>query len=225
MTTFPKEKFDRMVTAWGFSNLHMRLSWEDLNRLPTEIIDLAKLFAKDFTINKDTAFEKLRQGKRLGLFIWSKENGTGKTALVHQIAKDLILHHVGIRKLRYMGGTEMFLELKRTFEPNGGLRESEILSEITQCDVFFLDDFDKLIRWSAYERERATLIFDKRYTQMSPVVITANRSIEQMKIDGLLESHIYSRLKEMCDEIEIKDVTDHRIKLALKSQPPEQKFL
>jgi DNA replication protein DnaC len=114
--------------------------------------------------------------------------------------------------MRFLGGVEMFLELKKTFNSHGGLNESDVLDSILDSDIFFLDDLDKLIRWSPYERERATLIFDSCYNQMKTVIITSNKSLQELLINNQLESHLHSRLTEMCKVIEIKDKPDYRLK-------------
>jgi DNA replication protein DnaC len=155
--------------------------------------------------------------------LWSEQTGTAKTTLIHLIAKDLVLAMKGIRKMRYLQSVEMFQELKKSFQ-GGGTSESDVLDSILQADVFFLDDFDKLIRWSAYERETGTLILDKCYRNMTPVIMTANKSLEQMKEDRevRLEPHLYSRLVQMCKEVHLDDVKDFRIVNKIKAPMKEK---
>ncbi len=207
-----QEQFKRMIDCWGFSERHLRITWEKLKNIPQEVKDDIIEYEKTFTLDKNIVFSNWEQNRPNGLFIYSSKNGTGKTSLAHQIAKDLI-GTCGIKKMRFLGGVEMFLELKKTFNPHGGINESDVLDSILQSDIFFLDDFDKLIKWTAYERERATLIFDKCYNQMKPVIITSNKSLQELVANNQLEPHLYSRFSEMCKVIEIKDGKDYRLKV------------
>lgn len=211
-----------MIQHWGFSERHLRIKWEDLNDVSEEVKTQCKEFVDSFTLDKNLIFANWKQGKPNGLYIHSSINGTGKTSVVHQIAKDIISLY-SIRKMRFLGGIKMFMELKQTFDPRGGVKESEVLDSIFDSDVFILDDIDKLIKWTQYEKERATLIFDDCYCSMKCVIITSNKSLQQLLIDGQLESHLHSRLTEMCKVIEIKDKQDYRLKI--NGLEPKKKFL
>lgn len=218
-----QEQFERMKDYWGFSFIHLKLEWEDLSKVPQDVKDLARLYAQSFTLNKEKLFTDFKNGIAPGIFLYSGQNGNGKTAVIHQVAKDLILGNKGIKKMRYMTGLEIFAELKKTFRSDGGMDESELLDSIITCDVFFLDDLDKIGRLSDYEKKRFTLIIDKRYTDLKPIIVTANKSIQGMVSDGQLESHIFSRLTQMCIEIELKSQEDFRMRGKLTVQPKKDR--
>jgi len=220
------EQFTRMREYWNFSFIHLHLEWENLTKVPEEIKNEAKRFVNDYTSSEEKRFANYMQGKRPGLFFHSAQNGTGKTSVIHQIAKDLVVANKGIRKMLYMTGLEVFKELKKTFNSEGGLNESELLDQMMLCDVFFLDDLDKIGKLSEYEKKRFTLILDKRYTEIRPIVITGNKSIQQMRDDGQLEQHIYSRLSEMCNEMELRAHEDFRLRhLTIVPKKEVRKYL
>lgn len=206
-----QDQFKRMTEQWNFSTLHLLHTWNDLTDVPTEVKDTCKKFVEDFTLNPVKNFERMKEGHKPGLFLFADTKGNGKTTLVHQIAKDLVATKKGIRRMVYIGGVEMFNELKKTFRPEGGMGISNLLDKILEADLFILDDFDKLIRWSPYEREQATLIFDKRYSSLKPTIVTANKSLEQLKNSNQLEEHVYSRMVAMCNEVECNNDTDFRL--------------
>lgn len=212
------DQFKRML-SWGFTELHLRLTWEHLISVPEQEKDFfRKDFIPKFTVDKDKIFEKSLKGEKCGLFIYSQQTGNGKTALIHQIAKDIVSSKIAVRKMVYLTGVAMFFELKKTFNPNGGMNESDILDSILACDVFFLDDFDKLIRWSNYEKERATLIIDTRYSHLRPIIITSNKSLDEMLSLNLIEKHLHSRLTEMCQEVQVSSKEDYRLKTRVKTK-------
>jgi DNA replication protein DnaC len=215
MTT---DQFKRMSEKWNFAVLHLLHTWNDLTDVSDEIKNKCKQYAIDFNTNPIKNFERMKEGKKPGLFLFADTKGNGKTTLVHQIAKDIVTNKKGIKRMVYVGGVEMFNELKKTFRPEGGIGRSNLLDNILEADLFILDDFDKLIRWSPYEREQATLIFDKRYSSLKPTIITANKSLEQLKNSNQLEDHVYSRLVAMCTEIECNNDVDYRLEASKESK-------
>jgi len=207
-----KEQFDRMQIKWNFSFIHLMYEWENLDKIPQDIKDKTKKYVEDFVLDRIALFEKFKNGLKPGLFFYAALNGTGKTSIIHQIAKDLVLAQKGIRKLHNITGLELFNELKKTFNNRGEMSESEVLDILITCDVLFLDDLDKVGQLSEYEKKRLTLIIDKRYTELRPVIITANKSISEMSQSGQLEPHLFSRLIQMCDEVKLETKEDYRLR-------------
>jgi DNA replication protein DnaC len=216
------EQFERMRNKWNFSFVHLKYEWEDLDKIPEDIKIQCKEYVENFTLDKNLMFELFKGGEKPGLFIYSPLNGTGKTSIIHQIAKDLIIKGVGIKKLYNVAGLELFVELKKTFNNKGEMSESELLEAIMECDILFLDDLDKIGTLSEYEKKRLTYIIDKRYTALRPVIITANKSISEMAHTGQLESHLYSRLVQMCREIKLETKEDFRLAGTLKIKLKER---
>jgi len=211
MIKLEQKEFDMMNKSWNFSNLHLRYDWEDLIDVPSIVISSLKQYIEDFTLNKDKIFERLKQGIPPGLLLYSNATGTAKTALIHIIAKELLKGRKGIVRMKYLQSVEMFSEIKRQFNPQGGLNDSDIITDIFKSDVFFLDDFDKLIRWSAWEKEQGIFIIDSCYTDMRPIIMTGNSSLAEMKSRHGLEQALYSRLLQMCTEVRI-EIEDYREK-------------
>jgi DNA replication protein DnaC len=206
-----QEQFDRMKDGWGFSFIHLMLEWEDLNEVPEEAKKLILDFSNDFTMDLKARWLAFKSGKKPGLYLYSPKNGNGKTSLVHMLAKELVMANKHIRKMRYISGLEIFNELKRTFS-NSGISESEVLDSMTECDILIIDDIDKIGTPSEYEKKRLSLILDKRYTSLRPVILTANKSIQDMAVGGQLEPHIFSRFSQMCLEYSLQNPNDFRMK-------------
>jgi len=208
-----EEQFKRMTEAWNFSNLHLRYEWEDLTDVSEVVKQELRTYISDFTLKKSVVFERFKSGTPPGILLYSHQTGTAKTVLINLLAKELVLANKGIRKMLYLQGVEMFNELKRMFRPEGGLISSDLLEHIITSDVFFLDDFDKLLRWSPWEKEQGTLIIDKCYTSMKPLIITANRTFQEMAEHPQikLEQHLLSRLSQMCKVIHIDTKQDFRL--------------
>lgn len=206
-----QEQFDRLL-IWNFSNLHLRLKWEDLTDIKPKIIKNIEEYILQFILDKKILFEKYRRGDNPGLFIYSNQTGTAKTSLVHLIAKELLLRNKGIKKMKYYHSVELKVLLKSTFKSGSELHESDVLGELIDVDVLIIDDIDKLLVTSDYDKERMSLIFDTRYRQLKPIILTSNKSLQELKSCQQVEKHIYSRLLEMCNEINIDNKEDYRIK-------------
>jgi DNA replication protein DnaC len=211
MKELSKEQMTRMRDSWGFSRIHLRYTREDLNLVPDWMWKEVDSYVENFTLNEDKLFERFKQGDPPGLFIYSPIYGNGKTSVIHQIAMELVLSSKPIRKMKYTTGLGLFNELKSTFK-GGVLNESELLDDVVECDVLFLDDLDKIGSLSEYEKKRFSFIVDKRYTSLKPVVITGNKSIEQMLGDRHLEDSVYSRFNQMCKEFRLDNEQDFRTK-------------
>mgnify|MGYP001602293564 FL=1 len=217
------EQIKIMRENWNFSFVHLMYEWEDITKVSKVVLDrIHKYINEEYTNSESVRFSFLKQGRSLGFFIHSVTNGTGKTTLLHLIAKTLLDKNLINKKLLYVTGLEIFYELKKSFSNNGGLNESDILENMMSCDVLFIDDLDKIGTLSEYEKKRFTLIIDKRYTNLKPVMITANKSISEMSKDGQLEPHIFSRLSQMCEEIEVTG-EDFRLQGKIKLQLKERK--
>jgi DNA replication protein DnaC len=214
-----------MKDRWGFSHLHLMYEWEDLKAVPDWVKIHCKSYVDNFTLNPNKIFEIIQEGKAYGLFIYSKQNGTGKTSIIHQIAKDILESPIAVRKMRYSTALQIFHELKKCFNDRGGLNESEILDDIMTCDVLFIDDLDKMGKLSEYEKKRISLIIDKRYTDMRPIIITANKSIQEMASDEQLEPHIYSRLSQMCEQVKLDSNGDFRLSTIRMKQSEKRNLI
>jgi len=216
------EQFTRMKEGWGFSFLHLMIEWEDLTDVPADIKEQIIRYVEGFSLNPQILYDCFRAGNPPGLFLYSNQNGTGKTSLVHMLAKGLVLSEYKIRKMRYLTGLQIFYELKKSFDPRGGIRESDVLDDMLECDVLFIDDLDKIGKPTEYEKKRFTMIMDGRYTSLKPVIITANKSIQEMQSDDQLEQHVFSRMIQVCKEIHLLSKDDFRLKglqLQVKAQP------
>jgi predicted ATPase len=217
-----EERFKRFVNNWNFSYVHLMYEWEDLTRVSEDIKTVSKDYVEKFTLDRQELFIRFKGGEPPGLYIYSEVTGNGKTTTIHQIAKDLILANKMIQTMRYDTGNEIFVELTKTFGGRTGEDESEILDKMTTCDVYFLDDLDKIGKLSEYQEKRLNLIIDKRYTNLRPIIITANKSLDQMKMDKQINRSLYSRLTQMCKEIQLIG-DDFRLKD--KEKIKERKFL
>ena len=141
-----------------------------------------------------------------GVFITGK-CGTGKTHL----AIGLMLHwwadkwpDVHMAPL-FIPSVEFFLELKSTFDNNQS--EREVVQRYTDAPLLVFDDLgaERISDWS---RQQFSLIIDRRYRDMRPIILTSNLSLDDIAVK--LDDRIASRLVEMGAIVELTG-SDHRI--------------
>lgn len=94
----------------------------------------------------------------------------------------------------YFVGTVSLLEqLRASYESDGGARQ--IMEQCQTAGILVLDDLgaEKPTDWA---RERLFEIIDRRYNDCSPVVITTNADIKELRLK--LGDRICDRIRSMC---------------------------
>ncbi|MBU2513118.1 ATP-binding protein [bacterium] len=148
--------------------------------------------------------------------------GVGKTRLVSTILRDFTLNH-GIPGI-FKEFTALLSEIKAGYDK--GLSESSILEKINNTEILIIDELGKG-RKSDWEinildsvisnryNMRKTTIFTTNYTDKKtttyaePIIVRTDNDSQKEKfkketLEQRVFSRIYSRLKGMCDFIEIK---------------------
>lgn len=136
-----------------------------------------------------------------GFFLWGG-TGTGKTLLACVILNELIFRY-GI-KCKYAKVNKDFLSiLKDSYQIGSELygMERAIEREFATVDVLVIDDFG-VHKESEYNNQKLYDLIDSRYEQEKLTFMTSNLSLEEWH--DKWQGRIYSRLKEMNKEIQLK---------------------
>jgi DNA replication protein DnaC len=184
-----------------------------------EALGTATFFSKNYSNGKGK-----EKGKGL-LFMGGV--GVGKTRLVSCILRDLTLNH-GIPG-KFKEFSSLLSEIKTGYDK--GLSESALLEKINMIEILVIDELGKgrksdweinildSIVSNRYNMKKTTL-FTTNYTEKSttthgePIIVKNDKDglKEKIKKETLKQrvfSRIYSRLKGMCDFVEMKG-PDHR---------------
>ncbi len=166
-------------------------------------------------------FRNYQRGNWKGLLFMGGV-GVGKTRLVSTILRDFTLNH-GIPGI-FKEFTSLLSEIKAGYDK--GLSESSLLEKINNTEVLVVDELGKGKKtdWeinildsvisNRYNR-RKTTIFTTNYTDKKsttyaePVLIKTEKNslkekVKRETLEQRVLSRIYSRLKGMCDFIEMK---------------------
>lgn len=186
-----QEKIRRLLLDSGIKKRFMERTFENFKRDTKDrerCYQTAKEYADHFKEHKENGS---------GLYI-EGTNGTGKTHLAAAIALQLIGEGIPVI---CKTSSDLLADVKRAYD-NPELQEWKILDVYRRVDLLIVDDLGKE-QCSDWAMTTLYNIFNDRYEDMKPVIITTNYSA-----DGLIEAltpkgmdatkitAIVSRLKE-----------------------------
>lgn len=179
-----KKRTQRLITS---SKITPEFREKRLNNFDKEGIhdDVRNAFNK--TLSYITSFPNIRRSRNNSICLLGQA-GCGKTHLLMAVANHLI--NSGI-EVHYFPWTEGFSELKSDFN-----LLDERIRRLQTVDVLFIDDmFKGREKPTEFQVEQSFSIFNFRYLNNLPVLISSERSIAQMcEYDEALGS----RINEMC---------------------------
>lgn len=128
----------------------------------------------------------------LGLYIYSKEKGSGKTRMIASIANELIEKY----PVKFATSSQIMNEIRATYGDNRTETENELLNRLMTVDILFIDDFgvEKVTGWV---NDKFYSIINERYVSKRITFFTSNNSIEDLEYD----ERIKSRVQEMTYQI------------------------
>jgi len=144
----------------------------------------------------DSLEEQKKAGR--GLYLYSKDKGSGKTFLITSIAN--LLLSTG-HEVKFATSIDIINEIKKTWEkksrPENTEREGELLKQLSECEVLIIDDFgtEKVKDWIS---ERFYSIINTRYNNRKITCYTSNVALKDLDYD----ERITSRLKATVYSIE-----------------------
>lgn len=146
-------------------------------------------------------FEEMRKIGR-GLY-FSGTNGLGKTHLCYGIGRALVECE---RRVICRSATEIMVVFKGCYDGVGGLGEYDLMRQYISCDLLIVDDLGKeqVTDWS---QAQLFSIFDGRYKEMRPTIVTTNYTdaalVDRLalKSDRETAASIVSRLHEMAYDV------------------------
>jgi DNA replication protein DnaC len=141
--------------------------------------------------------EKFQEAKSVGLgFLFHGTPGNGKTYLSNCIANRLLnnMHPVICVSIN-----ALLERIRKTYSKWGQEGEDTILNALSLADLLIIDDLgtEQDTEWS---KSRIYNIIDNRYRNKLPLIVSTNKSIEELK--KMYHERTIDRLVEMCTPIE-----------------------
>lgn len=134
--------------------------------------------------------------KGMGLYMFSKTKGSGKTRMMAGIANEL-MHERNI-KVKFATSMQILDEIKATWDKSSGEFTSEhsLLDALVTTDVLAIDDFgtEKTRDWVS---EKFYSIINGRYIDGKVTLFTSNMSLSDLKYDDRITNRIKERTYEI----------------------------
>lgn len=139
---------------------------------------------------------KIWQDSGVGLYIWSKVKGNGKTFLASAICNTLIeRYHVASK---FVSVSELiFLEKNADKDKNAAQYATDPILELCECDVLVLDDLGQTSAGGAWLEDILFRIFDTRMQNKLITIVTSNKKIDAHQIDDRISDRMNDILQPL----------------------------
>lgn len=146
-------------------------------------------------------FENQRE-QGMGLFIWSRTKGSGKTRIAAGIANELMKSYA----VKFAVSLTILQEIKNTWRRDAEYSESRLLDALCTTDILVIDDFG-VERPADWINDKLYQIINERYINRKETIFTSNESLETLQYDD----RITNRIKERTYQIAFPEesVRDH----------------
>lgn len=134
-------------------------------------------------------FDEMKE-RGLGLYLYSKTKGSGKSRMAATIANELIAT-MGIQ-VKFATSLQILSEIKSTWNKDSEQDESKLLYDLSKVPVLVIDDFGTENQESAWINDRFYNIINSRYVEKKITIFTSNERLDNLKYD----SRIVNRMME-----------------------------
>lgn len=146
-------------------------------------------------------FEHQRE-QGMGLFIWSRAKGSGKTRIAAGIANELMKSYA----VKFAVSLTILQEIKNTWRRDAEYSENQLLDALCTTDILVIDDFG-VERPADWISDKLYQIINERYINKRVTIFTSNESLDTIQYDD----RITNRIKERTYQIAFPEesVRDH----------------
>lgn len=134
-------------------------------------------------------FEAFKE-RGMGLYMYSKTKGSGKTRMAVSIANELM--HEKDCQVKFCTSLQILNEIKSTWDKQSGESEGKLLDFLSTSEILIIDDFGTEQSDKAWINERFYQIINNRYIEKKITIFTSNERLDLLKYDD----RIVNRIKE-----------------------------
>ena len=184
--------YDQIVDKkLAFANIPENFKDLTINSFRTDLYERSESRQKAMVVKKMAAnyvknFETF-QKKGKGLYLYSNTKGSGKTRMAISIGNALM--KVKRKGVKYTTTIDLLDEIKKTFDKDSQLTESELIESIKKIDVLILDDVG-VENPTPWVKAIFYSILDGRMDNNKITIFTSNMSMEELDHDDRLKSRI-----------------------------------
>lgn len=135
-------------------------------------------------------FEALNE-RGMGLYLYSKTKGSGKTMMAVSIANEL-MHEKGCQ-IKFCTSLQILNEIKAIWEKKSLESESGLLDFLSTSEILIIDDFGTEQGDKSWINERFYQIINNRYVDRKVTIFTSNERLDLLKYDDRITNRIKER--------------------------------
>lgn len=183
----------------AFRGMDLRSFRMDVYRKPeskkmvSDACKIIKTYLDDFESQKE---------RGMGLYIWSRTKGSGKTRIAAGIANELMKRYT----VKFAVSLTILQEIKNTWRRDAAGSESQLLDALSTTDILIIDDFG-VEAPAAWINDKMYQIINERYINQKVTIFTSNDPLDKISYDD----RITNRIKERTYQIAFPEesVRDH----------------
>lgn len=136
-------------------------------------------------------FEALKD-RGMGLYMYSKTKGSGKTRMAVSIANEL-MHEKGCQ-VKFCTSLQILNEIKATWDKQSSGGEGKLLDFLSTSEILIIDDFGTEQSDKPWINERFYQIINNRYIDKKITIFTSNERLDLLKYDDRITNRIKERV-------------------------------
>lgn len=135
-------------------------------------------------------FEDLKE-RGMGLYLYSKTKGSGKTMMAAGIANKL-MNEKGCQ-VKFCTSLQILNEIKASWDNQNKETESNLLYHLSNSEILIIDDFGTEQSDKPWINERFYQIINSRYIDKKVTIFTSNERLDLLKYDDRITNRIKER--------------------------------
>lgn len=165
----------------------------DSKKMVSDACKIIKAYLDDFVNQKE---------RGMGLYIWSRTKGSGKTRIAVGIANELMKNY----SVKFAVSLTILQEIKNTWRRDTECSENQLLDALYTTAILVIDDFGAE-RPADWINDKMYQIINERYINRKVTIFTSNDPLETLQYDD----RITNRIKERTYQIAFPEesVRDH----------------
>ena len=166
---------------------------QESKKMVSDACKIIKTYLDDFESQKE---------RGMGLYIWSRTKGSGKTRIAAGIANELMKRYT----VKFAVSLTILQEIKNTWRRDTEYSENQLLDALYTTDILVIDDFG-VERPADWINDKMYQIINERYINKKVTIFTSNDPLDKLSYDD----RITNRIKERTYQIAFPEesVRDH----------------
>lgn len=166
---------------------------QESKKMVSDACKIIKTYLDDFESQKE---------RGMGLYIWSRTKGSGKTRIAAGIANELMKNYA----VKFAVSLTILQEIKNTWQRDTKYSENQLLDALYTTDILVIDDFG-VERPADWINDKMYQIINERYINQKVTIFTSNDPLDKLSYDD----RITNRIKERTYQIAFPEesVRDH----------------